>query len=72
MQKHHDLDRIRALARGLAERIRADPAFREQVQADPQILLAEGLPEPALTDLLHSTDLLDVSGYIGCSSISSI
>ena len=67
-----NLDQIRAIALRLAERIREDPTFKDLVQADPQILLAEGLPELAIADLLRSTDLLDVSGYVGCSSISSI
>lgn len=67
-----NLDQIRAIALRLAERIREDPTFRDLVQEDPQILLTEGLPEIAIADLLRSTDLLDVSGYLGCSSISSI
>lgn len=67
-----NLDHIRAIARTLAERIKADPMFRERVEADPQLLVAEGLPELAIADFLSSTDLLDVSGYLGCSSISSI
>lgn len=67
-----DLEQVRALARRFAERIRADPDFRELVQADPEILLTEGLPELAMADLLHSTDLLDVSGYLSCSSISTL
>lgn len=67
-----DFDQLRAIAHRLADRIREDPAFRELVQEDPGVLLGEGLPEQAIVDLLHSTDLLDVSGYLGCSSISSI
>lgn len=67
-----NLDQIRSIALRLAERMREDPTFRDLVQEDPQILLTEGLPEIAIADLLRSTDLLDVSGYLGCSSISSI
>jgi hypothetical protein len=67
-----DLEQVRAIARRIAERIREDPAFKELVQANPSVLLAEGLPELAVADFLRSTDLLDVSGYLGCSSISSI
>ncbi len=70
--QQENLDHIRAIALRLANRIREDPAFKDLVQADPHLLLAEGLPELAVADLLRSTDLLDVSGYIGCSSISSI
>jgi hypothetical protein len=67
-----DLDQIRAIAQRLVERIREDPAFKDLVRANPQVLLDEGLPEVAVADLLRSTDLLDVAGYLGCSSISSL
>lgn len=67
-----NLNHIRAIARRLAERLKTDPAFKDLIEADPQQLLAEGLPELAIADFLQSTDLLDVSGYLGCSSISSI
>lgn len=69
---HKDLDEIRAMARRLAKRIGEDPEFKELVQANPQILLDEGLPEPAIADLLHGTDLLDVSGYLRCASLTSL
>jgi len=72
MMKPDDLEQVRAIARWLAERIRTDPVFREQVHEDPQLLLAEGLPEIVMADFLSSTDLLDVSGYLGCSTISSL
>lgn len=67
-----DLDQARAIARRLAERIRDDSAFREQVRANPDVLLREGLSEAVIADFLQNVELLDVSGYIGCSSISSI
>lgn len=66
------LEHIRVLAKQLAERMRTDSSFKERVRENPQILLAEGLPEVAMTDFLSGVDLLDVSGYLGCSSISSI
>lgn len=70
---HQDnLEHIRAIAHRLAERMRVDPAFKDLVASDPHVLLAEGLPELAIADFLQSTDLLDVSGYLGCSSISAI
>jgi hypothetical protein len=70
--QQQDLEQARAIARRLAERVRTDDAFREQVRENPQLLLDEGLPELAVSDFLHSTDLLDVSGYLGCVTISSI
>jgi hypothetical protein len=68
----NDLEQIRVIARHLAQRVRTDPVFKERVRENPEILLAEGLPEVAMPDFLSSTDLLDVSGYLGCSTISSI
>jgi hypothetical protein len=70
--QQHDLGQARAIAQRLAERVRTDDAFREQVRENPQLLLDEGLPELAMSDFLRSTDLLDVSGYLGCVTISSI
>lgn len=70
--QQENLDHIRAIASKLAQRLREDPTFKDLVQADPHILLAEGLPELAMADFLQSTDLLDVAGYLGCSSISAI
>jgi hypothetical protein len=67
-----DLEQIRLLAQTMLERLKTDPVFKEQVQTDPQVLIAAGLPEIALPDFLASTDLLDVAGYMGCSSISAL
>lgn len=70
--QQHELEHARVIAQQLAERVRTDETFKEQVRENPQLLLDEGLPELAMTDFLNSTDLLDVSGYLGCVTISSI
>lgn len=72
MMNQDELAELRALAQRFAERVRLDSDFRAMVQANPDLLMEEGLPEMAMADFLRSTDLLDVSGYLGCSSISSI
>ncbi|GCE12815.1 hypothetical protein [Tengunoibacter tsumagoiensis] len=67
-----NVEEIRIVARRLAERLQEDADFKEQVRENPQLLLDEGLPEMAMADFLNATDLSDVSGYLGCTTISSI
>jgi hypothetical protein len=46
----------RAAAGSLITRLQSDPAFREAVQRDPSTLVAAGIPQPAIFDILADTD----------------
>jgi hypothetical protein len=62
-------DATRAKARALAERLKSDPSFRTQVEADPAgTLTGAGLPDQAVTDFLTDTGIqADVAGYALCT-----
>lgn len=62
------LQHIRTTARGLADRVRDDQAFKEQVLHDPSgTLTAAGLPDIAVSDFMRETGLGEVAGYFVCS-----
>ena len=59
-----EMEQVRATARKIAERVKSDPAFKQQVQQDPKgALTAAGLPEKHVGDFLAETQLADVAGY---------
>lgn len=62
------IEHIRQTARQLAERLKTDPAFRTQIELQPETtLIAAGLPEEAVPDFLHETQVSDeVSAYSVC------
>lgn len=66
-QQSYD-DATRAKAQDLANRLKNDPAFRQQIEQDPiSTLTNAGLSESAAFDFLHDTGMTpDVSGYRGC------
>lgn len=67
------LHHIRATARGLADRVKGDQAFKEQVLQDPSATLtAAGLPEIAVSDFMRETGLGEVAGYFVCSLTCSV
>lgn len=61
-----ELEQVRALARTLARRAQAEPAFAKRILNDPIALLtSEGLPENFVEEFLAQTQLSDVQGYAG-------
>lgn len=67
------LQHIRTTARGLADRVSTDEAFKAQVQSDPSgTLTAAGLPEIAVGDFMRETGLSEVAGYFVCSLTCSV
>ena len=68
------LQHVRTTARGLAERVNTDQAFKEQVLSDPSgTLTGAGLPEVAVSDFLRETGLGEVAGYgFVCSLTCSV
>lgn len=67
------LQHIRTTARGLADRVRDDQAFKEQVLQDPSgTLTAAGLPNIAVSDFMRETGLGEVAGYFVCSLTCSV
>lgn len=68
------LQHVRTTARGLAERVNTDQAFKEQVLSDPSsTLTSAGLPEVAVSDFLRETGLGEVAGYgFVCSLTCSV
>jgi len=69
------LQHIRTTARGLADRVRDDQSFKDQVLNDPNgTLTAAGLPEIAVSDFLRETELGEVAGYSSfvCSLTCSV
>ena len=62
-------ERTRTTARSLAERLRSDPGFRAQVEADPVgVLRAAGLPEEATDAFLQEVGIEgEVQGYGKCN-----
>jgi hypothetical protein len=63
-------DQARAKGRELADRLQADPACRQAVEADPAATLqAAGLPEHATADFLNDVGIQsEVQGYRACDS----
>jgi hypothetical protein len=59
-----DLEKARQLARQLARRAQAEPAFAERILNDPIATLTDaGLPEDFVEEFLIQTQLSDVQGY---------
>jgi hypothetical protein len=61
-----EIQQVREIAGGVAQRLGSDPAFRSRLEADPVgILRTAGLPDAAIADVLQemgaSTE--DVAGY---------
>lgn len=62
---------MRALARKIADRAASDPAFKAQIQKDPQkTLTAEGIPEQYIGLFLEESQIGDVAGYGKPNTIS--
>ena len=63
----HDED-ARARSRQVAQRLKDDPSFRGQVEADPFTALREaGVPEDVQLDFMRETGIeAEVAGYRGC------
>ena len=65
-----NLEQVRAVGKQLIERIKSDPAFKQQVEKDPvKTLTAAGLPEKAVADVLREADMSDVVAY-GADTVS--
>lgn len=62
----NDVTQARTQARDLAQRLENDPAFREQVKANPvDALTAAGLPHLILMDFMREIDAEpEVAGYL--------
>ncbi|MDQ2731662.1 MAG: hypothetical protein M3Y56_08390 [Armatimonadota bacterium] len=59
-----DVDQVRAKTTKVVERAKTDAAFKQALQKDPiSTLKAEGIPEKAATEFVHSTRKGDVEGY---------
>jgi hypothetical protein len=59
-----DLEQVRQLARMLAKRSQAEPAFAERILNDPISTLTDaGLPEDFVEEFLIQAQLSDVQGY---------
>ncbi len=65
----HD-EEARARSRKVAQRLKDDAAFRQQVESDPSTALREaGVPEEAHVDFMRETGIeADVTGYRGCTT----
>jgi hypothetical protein len=58
------LERIRHIARSLAQRAHDDPNFAQQVRDDPySVLSSAGLPEEFVPEFLEQTQLSEIQGY---------
>lgn len=66
-------EEARARSRQVAQRLKDDPAFRQQVEADPFSALREaGVPEEAHLDFMRETEIAaDVAGYVSCEATCS-
>jgi hypothetical protein len=65
-----EIEAIRAKASTIAARIKAEPAFKAQLEQDPEnTLLGAGLPANAIPDFLAEvqSELVGVQGYMECS-----
>jgi hypothetical protein len=67
-----DTNQVRVIAKGIAQRAIADPAFADRLRADPRATVLEaGLPEQVVDDFItHDLGLeAEVSGYhpLACS-----
>ncbi len=63
-----DLEQTRGLARALARKAQAEPAFARRIMDDPVTVLTEaGLPEHFVEEFLTQTQLSDVQGYLAPS-----
>lgn len=60
-------DQIRATGKALAERLRTEPGFRGQLDADPSAALTgAGLPADGVEDFLREwSATAEVGGYFG-------
>lgn len=63
-----NLEQVRELARMLARRAQAEPAFAERILEDPtSTLTAAGLPEDFVEEFLTQAQLSEVQGYLSPS-----
>ncbi|GCE14646.1 hypothetical protein [Tengunoibacter tsumagoiensis] len=61
---NQEFEQAREAARRLAERAKADPAFKEKLQKDPKgTLTSEGLPENYVDTFVKETGIGDVVGF---------
>ena len=62
---------VRTKASQLIDRMGTDPAFRDQIKADPVgALTAAGIPQDAVGDFLHEAGVPnegEVAGYMMCA-----
>ncbi|MDQ2731660.1 MAG: hypothetical protein M3Y56_08380 [Armatimonadota bacterium] len=59
-----EIDDVRAKTTKVVERAKSDPAFKQALQKDPLgTMKAEGIPEKAVGEFVHSTRKGDVEGY---------
>ncbi|HET8844688.1 MAG TPA: hypothetical protein VFN35_24670 [Ktedonobacteraceae bacterium] len=63
-----NLEQVRELARMLARRAQAEPAFAERILEDPiSTLTAAGLPADFVEEFLAQAQLSEVQGYLSPS-----
>ena len=71
----NDIEGIRLIARGIADRAKTDSEFRERLRADARgTLVAEGLPEEAVPDFMHEAGPADVEAHAArpCGGLTCI
>ena len=64
-----NVQQVRAKAKELADRVQSDPAFRGEVESDPNgALTAAGLPAKAVEEFVIDVGITpEVSGYQRCT-----
>jgi hypothetical protein len=65
MRENENLQQLRTQAQQIAERIRQDPSYTDEIKRDPVgTLSAFGIPQHVIDDLVaQKTQEADVSGY---------
>jgi hypothetical protein len=65
MSDKDTLQQLRAQAQAIAERVKSDPEYLEQIKSDPvATLTAAGVPEDVVHNLIEGkTEEADVTGY---------
>ncbi|MGH2410942.1 MAG: hypothetical protein ACRDGS_11325 [Chloroflexota bacterium] len=67
MSTNQDIQDLRAKAEKVIDRAKADPAFREQLKADPTAAFeAAGLPSDAAQEVGREASGAEVQGYERC------
>jgi len=62
-----DFAQVKAKVNEIAARAKANPAYLQELRANPrQMLLAAGLPDGAVDDVLREEGVGDVQGYMKC------